>query len=537
MAIFSSLWRTDLVALAGLVVVLGRLYMRYRGSGVRTTKLPGPSPCRNILFGAFAQMSTSPNQSLLFDDWVKEYGTAFSLPMGLGYKDVVIADVKAAIHFLARDTLSYHQTPFAKVLIEMLFGPGILWAEEDNHRRQRKALTPAFSNAALRGYIPVFYDSVYKLKTTWESILESGETTIEVQNWMNNIALDNLGIAGFGYNFHCLDGDKPAVVDVFDAFESPEKSGYLSSAIFFLTPVFPALARLPTKASNTFRSTKTSMKPIAEGLIERMKNEMSLVEDKQTEKSIIGLLIKAETASSGLMLSGDEILAQVRWMNTLFFAGYETTSTTLTWALIELARNPEKQERLRSELAEFSGTDPTWEQLTLGLPYLNAVTQETLRCHPPVPEIARVAMQDDVIPLSSPVTTAAGEVITELIIAKGTVVHCPIGQINQSDELWGADAKEFKPERWVDRELLPGAKGIQGYHHIMSFSDGPRLCIGRNFALGNFKATLSVLVRNFSFELPGGVDTPIGIYKGILPRPRVESEEGPRVPLKIRRLD
>jgi cytochrome P450 len=60
------------------------------------------------------------------------------------------------------------------------------------------------------------------------------------------------------------------------------------------------------------------------------------------------------------------------------------------WALIELARRPEVQEKLREELRQFSGSDPTWDQLMHGLPYLNAIAYETLRLHSPAEITSRM---------------------------------------------------------------------------------------------------------------------------------------------------
>ena len=194
---------------------------------------------------------------------------------------------------------------------------------------------------------------------------------------------------------------------------------------------------------------------------------------------------------------------------------------------------------MREELSQLQGTDPTWDQLTHGLPYLSAVTQETLRLHPPLGSISRRAAYDDIIPLSEPITTASGETVSELVIAKGSAVQASVYQINLSEELWGPDSRSFKPERWLDngKGLGEGAKGIQGYHHILTFADGPRFCLGRNFALANFKATLSVMIRNFAFELPNGPETVIGRHKAVLPRPKIEGQEGPKVPLKVRKLE
>lgn len=178
-------------------------------------------------------------------------------------------------------------------------------------------------------------------------------------------------------------------------------------------------------------------------------------------------------------------------MNTLLFAGYETTSITLTWALIELCWHPDFQAALREELSKFQARDLTWDEL-MALPYLNAITQETLRLHPPLPGVARMASRDDVIPLGNPIRTPGGEVISEMVVAKGTPVTCPVAYINQSEDLWGPDAKEFKPVRWIEDEsgkdgIGAGVKEIKGYHHLLTFSEGPRFCIGRNIAVGNFK--------------------------------------------------
>ncbi|KAJ2921086.1 hypothetical protein H1R20_g16010, partial [Candolleomyces eurysporus] len=422
--------------------------------------------------------------------------------------------------------------------MENLFGNGILVAEEEDHRRQRKALTPAFSIAAIRGYLSVFYDSAYKMKSAWETLLDSGEPTIEVQSWMNHASLDDIGIAGFGYDFGALDGKNPDVVKIFHAFERPETSGWVSRILFLLGPVLPVLQRLPAKHNRMMRGIKTSMAVVADRLLMQGGERGKAAESR--DKSIMGLLIKAETASEGLTMSNEEVLAQ----NTLLFAGYETTSISLTWALIELCKDQDKQQILRKELQAVGG-DPTWDQLNSAtqLPYLNAVVQETLRLHPPLAGISRVASTDDVIPLSDPITTVDGVVTSQITIAKGTVVNCPVAYLNQAEEVWGPDAKEFKPERWLgdsdsgEDGLPENARMIQGYHHLFTFSDGPRLCLGRNFAVANFKATLSVLIRNFAFELPDGVDTKIARHRGILPRPKLEGEEGPNVRLVVKRLE
>ncbi|GLB33170.1 putative cytochrome p450 [Lyophyllum shimeji] len=504
-----------------------------RWRGTRATSLRGP-PSESILFGLSGVLRQSEDASLLTERWAKEYGSAFRVPTALGSSRIVLMDPKAVAHFYSKETFGYVQTPLARVFIENLFGRGVLWAEGESHRRQRKALSPAFSNAAIRRLTSVFYDSSYKMKANWDSILDSSTgdgTAIDVQKWMNHISLDSIGIAGFGHDFGTLDGKHPPVVEVFESMKPGTSTA--SHFVFLLGPVLPFLLRLPIGDNILWRKLHATMREIADELLERTRKEKEgLLGENGAERSVIGLLIKAENTDTQLQMTGEEVMAQ----NVLLLAGYETTSISLTWALIELARKPGKQQKLREELSQFSGTDPTWEQLASELPYLDSVVHEVLRLHPPVSDTSRVATEDDIIPLSTPVVTTSGEIVSTVVVKKGTIVAAPIRAINRSEAFWGPSAKEFEPERWLDDADIP-AKQIQGHRHILTFSDGARICLGRNFALAEFKAALSVLIRNYTFELLDGPETKIENHRSILPRPKVAGQDGAKVPLRVRRVE
>ena len=101
---------------------------------------------------------------------------------------------------------------------------------------------------------------------------------------------------------------------------------------------------------------------------------------------------------------------------------------------------------------------------------------------------------DDTLPLTHPVRTASGEVVDSIFVAKGTVVRIPIIGVNMSEELWGNDVGKFDPKRWLVNEGGGGPRSaeIQGYKHLLTFGNGPRMCLGRNFAVTEIK------VRGFS---------------------------------------
>ncbi|KAJ3498395.1 hypothetical protein NLJ89_g10225 [Agrocybe chaxingu] len=516
----SPRWLTDVglpFVLAWLLFSVWRKVQSLRSD--KTTRLNGPAST-SLLFGLYRHINEAEDPGAVYEEWALQYGPAFRVPGGFGSSRIVICDPRANAHFYSKETFGYIQTKLARVFIENLFGRGLLWAEGDSHRRQRKALSPAFSNAAIRRLTPIFYDAAYKMRAIWDAMLDagSGEASIDVQIWMNHISLDSVGVAGFGHDFDALDGEDSAIVDVFESFGSDDTS-LLSRFVFLMGPVFPTLQNLPTKKNRMLRRLRYTMRDIADELLARNRREK---EGKQMseEKSVIGLL--AFIAVAECLIIADERAPASRIRNDFHQSD---------------ARKPEKQQKLRDELFQFIGNDPTFDQLSASLPYLDAVAQEVLRLHPPVRETTRVAAEDDVIPFSSPILTANGDVVSNLVISKGTTITSPITYMNRAEVFWGPNGKEFEPERWLETDGCSRAKEIQGYRHILTFSDGPRICLGKSFALTEFKAVLSVLVRNYTFRLPDGPDTKIENHRSILPRPKVAGKKGAQVPMKVKRVE
>ncbi|KAG6816197.1 hypothetical protein H0H87_007828 [Tephrocybe sp. NHM501043] len=225
------------------------------------------------------------------------------------------------------------------------------------------------------------------------------------------------------------------------------------------------------------------------------------------------------------------------------------------WALIELARNHEVQNLLRTELAQISG-EPSWEDLVNSLPFLDAVVCESLRLHPigreivrevllqclPIPAlgylpITHKVQEDDIIPLSEPIMQANGHLTKSIFVGKGTNVRVQTATMNQSAVIWGTDAKSFIPNRWLDGSVTQHRSSeIQGYRHLLTFSDGPRICLGKTFAITELKIVLLVLIKNYKFEMPEGPETELGIHRGLLDRPKLAGKDDATIPLLVRRV-
>ncbi|KAI6117793.1 cytochrome P450 [Pisolithus thermaeus] len=517
------------VATVIVVVWALRGALRVARRSFKTTKLRGP-PRKDLIFGVAKQILESPDPGAMYDAWAKRYGVAYEVPMTLGGKQIVLTDPRALAHYYARETWIYVQTNSTKFFLQRNFGRGVVWSEGE-----RKLLTPSFSPDAIRNVTHVFYSSAHKVKSAWEVVIDTttgGSPVIEVEEWMNHISLDSIGLAGFSHDFGSLDGKPASITEVLDTFGSSSERPALTVRLLLLARVFPLLPYATKPRTRLFREMQTIMEDISSEWLARTRKEKEEgVLDGKEVKSVIEVLANASDPDSPLHLTHEE-------MKSILIAGYESTSITMTWALLELARNPDIQSKLREELLAF-GEEPTYDQQQHSLPYLDAVVHETLRVHPAVTDLFRVAAEDDVIPLSEPVTTQSGKVVNSISVARGTQIGIPISCINRSTEIWGADAKVFRPERWLEEDGIPKkAQDIQAYRHLLTFVDGPKTCLGKNFAVAEFKAVMSVLVKDFVFELRDGPNTQVEFGRGmILPRPKIVGEQGTSVPLRVRRYE
>ncbi|KAJ7932947.1 cytochrome P450 [Mycena leptocephala] len=499
---FGAVDASILLASAVICFIVAR---RFRGG--RATPLKGP-PSKNFLFGLMPYLMRTPDIGAVYEEWAHEYGSVFSVPTALGRRKVVLADPKALTHFSAKETYGYVHSPQAKRSVERFIGRGLFWAEGDSHKRQRRALNPAFSNTSIKNLTPIFFDSAYKAKAAWDAKLEaepsSEGTIIEVQH-----CLDTIGLTGFSHDFGALSGRASNIATVFDSIGS---LSFMDVLLFMLSSILP-VPRIPTARQRMLDQLTKTMTGLADKFL-------ATTGDVTKDRSVIGLLVNAASTDK---ISHEEVIAQI---NVLLVAGYETTA--------KLSRNPTMQTKLRNEILQASG-DLTWDEMNNHSSFLDAFTCEILRLHPPVPEATRMAAEDDIIPLSMPIQTARGESVDAVFVRKGTMVTFPIECINRSVAFWGPDAKEFNPSRWLDDSVdQHRAQEIQGYRHLLTFSDGARMCLGKVFAVMEFKAVLSVLVRNFTYEFPKGPETVIGRHRNILPRPKVEGEDGYAVPLRVR---
>ncbi|KDQ54054.1 hypothetical protein JAAARDRAFT_160991 [Jaapia argillacea MUCL 33604] len=476
-------------------------------------RLQGP-PSDSWFYGNFRQVFTSEN-STLQEEWVAEYGHTLKYKGMFNLDRIVTTDLRAIQHILSNSI--YEKPPQARFFLSRVLGEGLLLVEGEEHKNQRRIMSPAFGLAHLREITDIFMEKSIELRDIWMSQIAS-ETTedqpirLDVLSWLSRMTLDVIGLAGFNYKFNSLSAHlKPT--ELSKAFGTIFEKGQQMSLLALLQAFIPPLRLIPTQRDWSMKKARKTMDRIGRELLAEKKAAIATSiaaergENKVTEvgknsvqgKDLLSLLVRANMATDlkdSQRLSDEDVLAQVP---TFLTAGHETTSTATTWSLYALALAPEVQSKLRQELLSVPTDTPTMDELQ-ALPYLDAVVRESLRVHAPVPSTTRVVMRDDVVPLSTPIVDKDGRSLSEIRLWKGDTVFIPIVAVNRSKLLWGEDAFEFKPERWENPpQAINSIPGVWG--NMLTFLGGHHACIGFRFSVVETKAILFTLLRAFEFEL------------------------------------
>lgn len=376
---------------------------------------------------------------------------------------------------------------------------------------------PAFAFRHIKDLYPVFWaKSSEMIKAITGVVSSEGENiselkeapAVEIGNWSSRSTLDIVGSAGMGHDLGAIGQPNTELnVTYRKIIGSPSRGANMLGLLSFFLP-FWIIRNLPIKRNREIYEAAHSIRKVCRQLIEEKKAKL------QSKNEESGLDIISVALRSGGFIE-ENLVDQ---MMTFLAAGHETTATAIIWAVHSLCQNPHHQTRLREEIrANLPSIDnpsaPITAEMLDRLPFLHAVCNEVLRLRSPVTLTLREAAKN---------TTICGQ-----YVPKGTkIILCP-GAVNHSKALWGADASDFKPERW----LGPGRAntgGATSNYAFLTFLHGPRSCIGQAFAKAEFAVLVAGLVGRFEMELEDK-EAEIKIRTGITARPK----DGLRIRMKV----
>ncbi|CCO36125.1 Cytokinin hydroxylase [Rhizoctonia solani AG-1 IB] len=439
------------------------------------------------MWGDEALLFDFENSLATHDELLDRYGPVCRIKGALGEDRLWIADPRAMNDIILKGFDYFHEPEGFVAWIKLAFGPNIITTHGHKHKIQRKySLVPICVDT------PVFHAITRYLEDAVASNVRANRCNtgiVDIHTWMSNVALEMIGQAGVGYSFGVMEGKEPEYLDV------------------------------SRQATEIYNQKKQAL---ANGTLE---SEIAAGND------IISMLLKQnEIVSPEEQMTEQEILSQV--------------NGALARTLHLLAQYPNVQDRLRAEVREahaLYGKDLEYDQLN-SLIYLDAVCRESLRLWSPAQLIERVAMKDWVLPLQYPIKSKDGKkTITNLHVPKGAHMYLSVGSVNRDKQTWGEDAEQFNPDRWlqplpssVAQSRIPGV-----YSNLMTFSGGPRSCIGFKFSQLEMKVVLSALIASFKFEL--GPEEHLWSAAGIV-KPYVRHKDGtidpaPSLRMKVTLVD
>lgn len=444
-----------------------------------------------------------------------------------GDEQLYISDPRALQSIIVKDQDSFEETTTFIETNKVIFGEGLVATVGDHHKRQRKIVSPAFSVPQLRKLVPKLYDVAHRLSDAVGKEIEGSSEVLDMAQWMSRVALESVGQAVLGYSFDPLNSpsNNPYTKAIRELIPALFRVSLIRQFAPFISRIgSPAFRRklvdiTPNATVQKIKMMSDVMYDTAKDILRDKKDTFSRSKDahEQTHdpKDIISILLgqnKGSTAEE--QLSDEELIGQ---MTVLIFGAQDTTSSALSRILFMLATHPIVQDNVRHEIQQARSRESNtrlnddnicYDQL-LSLPWLDAVIKETLRLYPPVPFVRRTATETCNVPLSTPIKPSnptQGQPRTALTIPKGTTLFVSIAAPNRSPSIWGPDALEWRPERWLSvqspgsghRDEMMRLPGI--YSGMLTFLGGGRSCIGYKFAQIEMKVILATLLSRFSFS-------------------------------------
>ncbi|KAK1834270.1 cytochrome P450 [Podospora conica] len=457
--------------------------------------LPGPKN-NWPLIGQFGHLlrASSPNELQI--EWGNTWSTTpFIRYLSLANEETLLINTPEA----HKEVFQTHCYAFQKPdvlfrFIGEIIGRGLLFAEGAEHKRQRRILYELFSMPNLKKLMPVFQEAAAGLAEHVDGMLGGeGRGVVDVMECFSKMALDLTGLTVVGVELENLKTNDPKI-DFLKCFKRIFQPSALSALISFINTQVPIRRWIPLEANYGYiRATKEVRRLLLECVRQRIididraneKNEtFAAVELPGSGRDLLTIMVQERwkvNKMAGDVLNEEDIVNQLL---TFLVAGHETSAGNSTWAVYCLATHPEIQETLRAEIMDYieqtQGATQQWSDIDK-LPYLNNFCREVLRRYCPSLATYREPTTD---------LTLCGT-----FIPKGTPLLFMPAVANLSKATWGEDSEDVVPERW---DRLAGDAATP--YAFETFGNGPRVCIGKNFAMMEFKTQVIELVRRFRFE-------------------------------------
>ncbi|KXN74949.1 cytochrome P450, partial [Conidiobolus coronatus NRRL 28638] len=349
----------------------------------------------------------------------------------------------------------------------------IVRSNGDDWRRFRRPANPIFHQT----FQPdIFGECVNEvLNALTDRINENGSKPFEVSDLMEFMTLDILGKGIFDFDFEAV---KLKGTSQYNHIYDSAFSGIFDP----LYLLFPFLEKLKLQKRMQKHIDAIKFKKFILEIVEKRRAEMKA--GKVGGKDLLATMLTVDPDSPFAPLTDQELVEN---LIVFFIAGHDTTANTLSYAMYHLARNPDIQEKLRSEIYNTLNIPkdhtevvvPSAEQFK-EMEYLNCVIKEVMRISPAVVQIPRMVEEDFTVPNDN------------VVIPKGSMIMMSVYGSHYDPKTY-PNPKKFEPERFLN--------GKHETDIYLPFGGGSRMCIGMGFSLMEQRVYLAMLLQKFNIEI------------------------------------
>ncbi|RUS32515.1 cytochrome P450 [Jimgerdemannia flammicorona] len=364
-----------------------------------------------------------------------------------------------------------------------VFGAGVFTTDGSYHRKQRKTISRVFTSHNFRDvFAPVFVSGARRLNKVLKPIAETDDR-VDMQLLFHRLTADTFTEIGCSRQLNSLQSANPEK-DWTDALDVAQRLVIhrMKNPLWWFNETFFGGAKL----------MKDSVKQVDDfiySVIDERRKENDSGADVVAKDDLLARFMRYQDDETGEKLTDRELRD---WIVNIFVAGRDTTATVLSWTVFNLSQNPAYLTKIYQELAIHLPRDrnaPITHAILSKLVYTHACFVETLRLRPALAVDLKSCFRDTVLPDGTRVH-------------KGDWLMWSPYAMGRLESNWGADALEFKPERWL---VETGIKSVtvkqESPYKFPAFNAGARVCPGQNVGLLQGKTTLALLLRDYEIDV------------------------------------
>lgn len=415
----------------------------------------------------------------------QKYGEIFRVRLGF-YEAVLLLDPELIVQVMSKHFSEFRNRGLLQPESnQILISGGLLLDRDDVWARKRRLVAACFSPSIVNRMAETVVEKTNLLLGRWKETLPEN-CSIDVLKEMSKITVDVIAATAFGYDSNRIEND--------DSKFSEAVNAVLINNL--LLNMIPYWWLVPTQKNRALLQAIGFFKEIVSSILQQRR--------KQTNKpkDLLQSLLDATDPDTGESLTEQQLLNEIL---TILFAGHETTSTTVTWLLYALSQNPDVEKKLLREIDQVLGQSEVTAENIQKCEYLSMCLDETLRMFSTASLLTREA--------------AEGTQLGGYPIRKGTPIAVHTFVVHHNPRYW-KDPEVFDPERFSAEnksKIMPGS--------YIPFGLGPRICLGKRFALTEAKVIAAKLLQRYTFQLIGNfswrllvLSRPEGLKMRLVPR-------------------